>query len=79
MAQRAISLNITIDATQAQMDSECQLRVLCMQKMRDILSSENPFQEFQDNVTIEVFDENVDEDTADEFASDFLVGKEYGL
>jgi hypothetical protein len=30
-------------------------------------------------VTIEVFDENVDEDTADAFAIDFLVGKEYGL
>ncbi|RUP38445.1 MAG: hypothetical protein EKK63_12300 [Acinetobacter sp.] len=79
MAKRAISLNITIDATQAQMANENILRELCMQKMHDILDSNNSFQEFQDNVTIEVFDENVDEDTADAFASDFLVGKEYGL
>lgn len=77
MAKRAVSLNFTVDATQAQMDSECQLRVLCMQKMRDILASANPLDTFRDNVTIEVFDENVNE--ADELAQDFLINKEYGL
>lgn len=77
MAKRAVSLNITVEATQAQMENECQLRVLCMQKMRDILGSASPIDTFRDNVTIELFDENVDE--ADELVQDFLTNKEYGL
>lgn len=74
MAKRAVSLNFTVEATQAQMDNEVVLRQLCMQKMRDILGSANPLGVFEDSVTIEVFDENVDE--ADELAQDFLINKE---
>lgn len=77
MAKRAVSLNFTVEATQAQMDNEVVLRQLCMQKMRDILGSASPASTFRDNVTIEPFDE-VEEDV-DELAQDFLINKEYGL
>ncbi len=83
MAKRAVSLNIVIDASNAQMRNEHVLRMLCIHRMQDILSG-NSMDEimtsFQEKVMIEQFDENEEyESEEDEVANDFLINKEYGL
>lgn len=80
MATRAISLNFTIQASDAEMQDEAKVRELCMQKMHEVLGTNwNPpyaTKAFEDTVTIEHFD---DFDDADEQARDFLINKEFGL
>jgi hypothetical protein len=83
MAKRAVSLNIVIDASNAEMRNEHALRVLCIRRMQDILSG-NSMDEimttFQEKVMIEQFDENEEyESEEDEVANDFLINKDYGL
>ena len=69
LSKRAISLNITIDATPAQMRDEVQLRELCMNRMHEILGTgyNSPYTSFatrvfEENVTVEQFDEAVDDE-----------------
>lgn len=80
MATRAISLNITIQATDAEMADEAKVRELCMKKMHEVLGTDwNPpyaTKSFEENVTVECFDDFNDED---ELAQDFLINKELGL
>jgi hypothetical protein len=67
-SKRAVSLNITVEATPAQMCDEVQLRKLCMKRMHEILGTNyNPhlyssIVSFEENVTIEQFDENVEDE-----------------
>lgn len=63
MAKQKVSLNITIEATQEQMEDENVLRELCIQKMREILgfthqtlAFKTATDGFRDQVTIEPFD-----------------------
>lgn len=66
MATRAISLNITVQATDADMRNEQKLRELCMQRMHHLLGTGclPPYDDglFIDNVTIEQFDELGDDE-----------------
>ena len=78
MAKRAVSLNIVIEATQAQMENENEFRNLCIQRMCEILNSDNQVDSFAENVSTEIFDENVS-DEPDELVEDFLINQEYGL
>jgi hypothetical protein len=66
ISKRAVSLNMTVLATPAQMNDEVQLRELCMKRMHEILGIDwNPpyaTNAFEENVTIEQFDENVEDE-----------------
>jgi len=65
MAKRAISLNIVVEATDAEMADENTLRELCMKQMHEILGTDwNPpyaSKAWEDAVTIECFDDFDDE------------------
>lgn len=69
MAKRAISLNITVEATSEEMADESKLRELCMQKMHELLGTNwNPpyaTRAWEDNVTVEPFDDEGDNDDED--------------
>ncbi len=75
MGKRRVSLNIMIEGTPEQFENEDALRELCMCKMYQFsaLNTEKARERFKENVTIELFD---NEDEEDEVARDFLVGKE---
>lgn len=60
MAKRAVSLNIVVDLNDIDVLGGRTLKIKVMQRMIDILAGS--YDSFSDNVTIELFDDNVDED-----------------
>lgn len=63
--RRAISLNIILQASDADMEDENKLRTLCIQRMYEILGVERqPYitTVWEKSVTIEPFQEDVDDE-----------------